>query len=75
MMKTKKLMKYTTTNNTTTQELVIPAFVIHHKEFGSGTGNERITSNAYKIRTFQDNAVTLKIILCKASRPDNNPTI
>ena len=33
------------------------------------------TSNVYKLRTFPDNAAILKSILCKASRPDNNPTI
>ena len=70
-------MKYTTTNNTTTQELVIPAFDIHHKKLGSGTGtgNERITSNVYEIRTSSDNAATLKSILYKASCPDYNQII
>ena len=70
-------MKYTTTNNKTTQELVIPAFDIHHKKLGSetGTGNERITSNVYEIRTCPDNAAILKSTLCKASHPDNIPTI
>ena len=40
---TKKLIKETSLNNKTTQELVIPAFDIHNRVFGSGTGNERIT--------------------------------
>ena len=64
-----------TTGNNTTQKLVIPAFNIHNKEFGSGTGNDRITSNVYEIRTSPDNAAILKSILCKASHPDNHPTI
>ena len=72
---TKKLMRDTTTGTKTTQELVIPAFDIHNKEFGSGTGTERITTNVYEIRTSPDNAAILKSILCKASHPDNYPTI
>ena len=54
---------------------MIPAFDVHHKEFGIGTGNERITSNIYEIRTSLDNAAMLKSILCKASYPDNQPTV
>jgi len=72
---TKKLIKETTSDNKTTQELVIPAFDIHNKEFGSGTGKDRLTSNVYELRTSPDSAAILKNILCKASHPDNNPTI
>ena len=72
---TKTFIIETTINKKTTQELVIPAFDIHNKEFGSETGNERITSNMYELRTSPGNAAILKIILCKASHPDNNPTI
>ena len=72
---TKQLIKEISSDNKTTQELVVPAFNIHNKSFGSGTGTERITSNVYKIRTSPDNAVILKIIICKVSHPDNNPTI
>ena len=72
---TKQLIKETSSDNKITQELVIPAFDIHNKEFGSGTGNERISSNVYELRTSPDNAAILKSILCKASHPDNNPTI
>ena len=71
---TKKLMRDTKTGNNTTQELVISVFNIHHKEFGSGTGNDRITSNVYEIRTSLDNAAILKSIFCKASHQDNHPT-
>ena len=45
------------------------------KKFGSGTGTERITSKVYELHTSPDNAAILKNILCKASHPDNNPTI
>ena len=62
---TQKLMRDTTTGKNTIQDLVIPAFDIHNKEFGSGTGNERITSNVYEIRSSTDNA----------SHPDNHLTI
>ena len=62
----KKLMRDTATWKNTSQEVVIPVFDIHNKEFGSGTGNKRITSSVYKIRTSPDNTVTLKITLCKA---------
>ena len=72
---TKQLIRETTTESNTTQELVIPAFDNHNKEFGSGTGNKRITSNVYEIRTSPDNAAILKSILCKKSHPDNHPTI
>ena len=71
----KNLLKETSSDNKTIQELVIPAFDIHNKEFGSITSNERIISNVYELRTFPDNAAILKRILCKASHPDNNPTI
>ena len=72
---TKQLIKETSSDNKITQELVIPAFDIHNKEFGSRTGKERITSNVYKLRTSPDSAEILNCILCKASHPDNNPTI
>ena len=72
---TKQLIKETSLDNKITQELVIPAFDIHNKEFGSRTGKERITSNVYELRTSPDNAAILKSILCKAFHPDNNPTI
>ena len=76
MMKThKKLMRDTATGKNTTQEIVIPAFDIHNKEFGSGTGDERITSNVYEIRTSPDNVAILKNIICKASYTDNHPAI
>ena len=68
-------MRDITTGTKTTQELVIPAFDIHNKEFGSGTGIERITTNIYEIRISPDNAAILKSILCKTSHPDNHPTI
>ena len=72
---TKKLLKETSSDNKSIQELVIPAFDIHNKEFGSGTGNERIMSNVYELRTSPDKAAILKSILYNASHPDNNPTI
>ena len=36
-------------NNKPSQEIVIPAYDIYHKVFGSGTGNDRITTNVYEI--------------------------
>ena len=72
---TKHLLKETTLNNKQSQELVILAFDIHNKEFGTGTGTERIKSNVYDLRTSPDNVALLKSILCKASHPDNNPSI
>ena len=68
-------MQDITTETKTTQELVIPAYDIHNKNFGSGTGTERITTNVYEIRTSPDNAAILKSILCKASYLYNHPTI
>ena len=38
-------------NNKPSQEIVIPAYDIYHKVFGSGTGNDRITTNVYEIWT------------------------
>ena len=72
---TKRLIKETTTNNKTTQQLLIPAFDIRHKEFETGTVNERINSNVYELSTSQNNAEILKIILWKNSHPENHPTI
>ena len=54
---------------------MIPAFDIHHKEFETRIGNERITSNVYKLHTSSDNVAILKSILCKTSHLDNHPTI
>ena len=68
-------MKETSTNNKTSQELVIPAFEIRHKEFGTRTWNEKITFNVYEIRTSPDNVAILNSILCKASHTDNHQTI
>ena len=48
---------------------------IHHKAFGSWTGNEKNTSNVYEIRTSPDNSAIIKSILCKALHPDNRKTI
>ena len=72
---TKNLLKETSSDNKTIQELVIPVFDIHNKKFGSGTGNERITSNVYELHISPDNAAILRSILCKVSHPKNNPTI
>ena len=68
-------MQDITTETKTTQELVIPAYDIHNKKFGSGTGTERITTNVYEIRTSLDKTAILKSILCKASHPNNHPKI
>ena len=68
-------MRNNTTEANTTQELVIATFDIHNKEFGSKTETERITIKVYEIRTSPDNEAILKSILCKASHPDNHPTI
>ena len=70
---TKLLMKGSKTREKTTQEIVIPAFDIHHKIFGSGSGDDRITTTVYEIRTSPTHAETLKSILCKTSHPDNHP--
>ena len=72
---TKHLLKETTWNNKTSQELVILAFDIHNKEFGTGTGTEIIASHVYELRTSPDNTVLLKSIICITSHPDNNLSI
>ena len=36
---------------TVIQKIVIPAFDIHHKVFGSSNGKDRITTTVYAIRT------------------------
>ena len=59
----------------TLQEIFIPGYDIYHKVFGSGTGNDRITTNVYEIRPSPEHAPILKIIVCKASQPDNHPTV
>ena len=55
-------MRENTTGRNTIQELVIPSFDIYNKEFCSGTGNERITTNVYGIRTSPDNVAIFKSI-------------
>ena len=65
------LMKDKTSGDTVTQEIVIPAFDIHHKVFGSSNGEERSTTSVYEICTSPKHAATLKSILCKASHHDN----
>ena len=72
---TKLLMKENTIGDKTTQEIVIPAFDIYHKTFGSGNGEDRITTTVYEIRTSPTHATTIKNILSKASHPDNHPVV
>ena len=75
-MKTKPPTKTNTDEtDTTSQEIVTLAYDIYHKVFGSGTGNDRITTNAYGIRTSPEHAPMLKIISCKASQHVNHPTV
>ena len=71
-MKTHKIIKETTSNNKTSQEIYIHAFDIQHKQFGSGTGITRINFNIYELRTSPDNTAILKIIIYKASHPNNH---
>ena len=52
-----------------------PSIRYSQQIFFSGTGNDRITSNVYEMRTFPDKATILKKHTCKASHPDNHPTI
>ena len=47
----KALIKGTTLHNTTFQEIVISVFNIHYKLFGSGMGEDRITTKLYKSQT------------------------
>lgn len=68
-------MLETTTGDTITQEIVIPAFDVHHKVFGSGNVEDRITLTVYEIQTSPTHAATLKSILYKASHPDNHSIV
>ena len=72
---TKLLMKESKKGDSNTQEIIIPAYDIHHKIFSSGNGDDRLTSTVYEIRTSPTHAATLKSILCKASHPDNHPIV
>ena len=72
---TKLLMKESKKGDPPTQEIIIPAYDIHHKIFSSGNGEDRLTSTVYEIRTSPTHAATLKSILCKASHPDNHPIV
>ena len=72
---TKLLMKENKNGDKTTQEIVISAFDIHHKIFGLGNGEDRITTTVYEISTSPTHAATRKSILCKASHPDNHPIV
>ena len=72
---TKLLMKESKKGDSSTQEIIIPAYDIHHKIFSSDNGEDRITSTVYEIRTSPTHAAILKSILCKASHPDNHPIV
>ena len=72
---TKLLMKDNKNGDSTTQEIVILAYDIHHKIFGLGNGEDRITTTVYEIRTSPTHAATLKSILYKVSHPDNHPIV
>ena len=72
---TKLLMKEKITGDTITQEIVIPTFDIHHKVFGSGNGEEWITTTVYENRISLTHAAPLESILYKASHPDNHPIV
>ena len=68
-------MEEKTAGDSVIQEISTPAFDIYHKIFGSGNGEERITITVYEIRTSPKHDGTLKIILCKASYPDDHPIV
>ena len=60
---THSLIKETTSSNTTAQEIVIPAFDIHNKKFGSGLVDDRTTTNVYELRMSPQHAAILKSII------------
>ena len=68
-------MEEKVTEETVTEEIAIPAFDIEQKVFGSGNGEDKISTTVYEIRTLSKYTATLKSISCKASYPDNHPTI
>ena len=72
---TKLLMEETISGYTVTQEIVIPAFDINQKVFGSGNGEERIITTVYEIRTSPTHASTLKRILYNISHSNNYPIV
>lgn len=63
------LMEEKLTGETVTQEIVIPAIDIYHKVFGSGNGEDTISTTVYEIRTSPKHAVTLSSILYKLHIP------
>lgn len=72
---TKVITKETTSNHTIIQELVIHSFDIYNKVFGYGLGTDHVTTTVYGICISLEHAAILKSILCKASEPDNHPTL
>ena len=72
---TKQLIKEKTSGDTVIQEIVIPAFDIHHTKIGSGNGEERITTTVYEIYTSPTHAAKIKSTLYKVSYPKSHPFI
>ena len=71
----KSFIKETVSNNITTQKIFIPIFDIHHKDFSSSIGDDGIITNECKLCKPPEYATIFKSIFCKASHPDNHPTI
>ena len=69
---TKAITRETTSNITTSQEIVMLAFDIHHILFGSGNGDERIATNVFELRISTEHDFILKSILCKTSHLHNH---
>ena len=59
-------------NPTGQQRIVIPGFDFYSKEVGTGSGQNRITTFAYEIRTSPKNSTMLKHLLCKLSEENIN---
>ena len=72
---TKAFIKDTTSNNTSTKDIVMPIYDIHNKIFGPKIDEDRIITTIYEILSTPDHIPILKSIICKASHPDNHPTL
>ena len=72
---TKELVKEITSNNNTTQKIVISVFDIHFKLFDSSIGDDRFTTTVYERRTSPEHAPILKNALYKAIHPYNHSAI
>ena len=68
----KNTSKESTDDQQRKNEILIPAFDIHHKTVGNGNGANRISTTAFDIRCNPKDSSLLKTLMARCSEDPNN---